>query len=280
MNTKKRGKKRMDVVASTGEIWIKNLGKCFKEKNYTPDTFAKAYKEKYGTGNPTDARRWLNVGLHDHKKKIIGFPSYDTMKRIADFFGVTVGYLTGETDYETFEMERACTYLGIDERTGAAIRNITKGSVSTDLLCRFRQAENTAALCYLLTAPHFQNYIGGLLQLAADINRQKKPIHHLEETWAQLDPKIRDLALEWKDYNPEFEGESEHTPEWTPELASAIAALNEAEGKDYDQSYILDRSVQASKYNLAELNIRLIDEVLNEEHLKDLVGCQNTSPKP
>lgn len=63
----------------------------------------------------------------DGTPKEIGFPSYENMLNIANFFGVTVGYLTGETDFETFEMEKACKQIGIDEDTGKAIKGIVTG---------------------------------------------------------------------------------------------------------------------------------------------------------
>ena len=97
-----------------------------KRHGYHQKTFAKAYKERYGTGNQADVSRWMRVGNTISKEKgnenetqsIIGFPSYDTMKRIADFFNVSVGYLTGETSFESFDMEQACTYFHIDKKTG------------------------------------------------------------------------------------------------------------------------------------------------------------------
>lgn len=120
-----------------------------------------AYKERYGTGNTADAGRWVNVGSKAAKDEAIGFPAYDTMCRIADFFGVTVGYLTGETDYETFEMERACEFLGIDKATGDAIVRITKLKGAT----RFEKYEKVnygKALCYLLSTDKFEEFIEGI----------------------------------------------------------------------------------------------------------------------
>lgn len=32
------------------------------------------------------------------------------MSNLADFFGVSVGYLIGETDYGSFEMEKVCKF--------------------------------------------------------------------------------------------------------------------------------------------------------------------------
>ena len=97
------------------------LHKLMKEKNYTQKSFLKEYKEKYGGGTQANISRWLRVGSKIENGKTIGFPSYETMSNLADFFGVSVGYLIGETDYESFEMEKVCEFLGLEEETVKAI---------------------------------------------------------------------------------------------------------------------------------------------------------------
>ena len=41
---------------------------------------------------------------------------------LADFFGVDVGYLTGETDEHSFDMDHACAYIGLNHNAIQAIR--------------------------------------------------------------------------------------------------------------------------------------------------------------
>ena len=68
-----------------------------------------------------DVSRWLNSG-NKASTGTIGFPKYETMAMIADFFGVDVGYLTGETDETSFDLEHASEYLGISGESVAALR--------------------------------------------------------------------------------------------------------------------------------------------------------------
>ena len=90
MNTIKRGKKNNDIVLQLAKTWNKKLKECMDRRGFTSNkAFAQAFKEEYGTGNATDVGRWLHVGEHFGNNSTIGFPSYDTMKRIADFLGVT-----------------------------------------------------------------------------------------------------------------------------------------------------------------------------------------------
>ena len=104
-----------DIEHNKAQCWCNRLHKLMKEKNYTQKSFLKEYKGKYGGGTQANISRWLRVGSKIENGKTIGFPSYETMSNLADFFGVSVGYLIGETDYESFEMEKVCEFLGLEE---------------------------------------------------------------------------------------------------------------------------------------------------------------------
>ena len=100
-----------DIEHDKAQGWCNRLHKLMKEKNYTQKSFLKEYKEKYGGGTQANISRWLRVGSKIENGKTIGFPSYETMSNLADFFGVSVGYLIGETDYESFEMEKVLNQM-------------------------------------------------------------------------------------------------------------------------------------------------------------------------
>ncbi|WP_129864181.1 XRE family transcriptional regulator [Bifidobacterium pseudolongum] len=76
------------------------------------------YLTKY---HQKDVSRWLNTGNRT-TSGVIGFPKYETMSILADFFGVDVGYLTGETDERSFDMAHACEYIGLNHNAIQAIR--------------------------------------------------------------------------------------------------------------------------------------------------------------
>lgn len=140
------------------QCWCNRLYKLMKEKNYTQKSFLKEYKEKYGGGTQANISRWLRVGSKIENGKTIGFPSYETMSNLADFFGVSVGYLIGETDYESFEMEKVCKFLGLEEETVKAIKGITSGEnmgIGANSMC----GEYKSAFRYILTASSFPVFI-------------------------------------------------------------------------------------------------------------------------
>ena len=76
-----------DIEHNKAQCWCNRLHKLMKEKNYTQKSFLKEYKEKYGGGTQANISRWLRVGSKIENGKTIGFPSYETMSNLADFFG-------------------------------------------------------------------------------------------------------------------------------------------------------------------------------------------------
>lgn len=271
MNTKGRPAKRQDIIDAFGQLWNKNLERCIMERGYSRETFAMLYKHKYGTGNTTDVYRWLNVGnMYGSAGKRIGFPSFDTMKRIADFFGVSVGYLVGETDFQTFDMERACRYLGIDESAGSAIRVITNsGKTSPVVLAE----EHTAALNCILSADSFKNFISVICECAASIDKHNNLENHYEKVKREMPPDLFALAFEWRYYDGEMD--IPDAPEPTPEFLDAIHSINDAIDEDFHQSLDADRDIKVAKYSLYEGYMRLIDEVICEKNMVKLVGIAN-----
>lgn len=270
MNTNRRGKKRNDIVDKVKGVWNERLSELI-EKNYrSRKAFVEAYKEKYGIGNTADASRWVNVGSRAAKDEIIGFPSYDTMRRIADFLGVTVGYLTGETDYESFEMERACKYFGVDQATGEAILRITKSN-GLSRFDRFLKINTGKALCQLITAKSFEECLCGICQYAEAAYNQAYPVDHMNSPKIQaIKPEILDLAIKYSGMH--YEVGEDLPEELTDEVIDAILAIDEADGKNFSQQYGLEQNVKLAKFELQEHFFHLIEEVLRRENWEELRG--------
>ena len=255
-----RKKKKSDVVESFSEIWNNRLSKLVADKFGSRKLFIDAYKERYGVGNTATTSRWFNVGNKSSKNKIIGFPTYDTMRRIADILDVTVGYLTGETDYFSFEMERACEYLGIDQHAGNSILRITKMKKAT----RFEKYEKInygKALCLFLSAEQLEEFIGGICQCAEAAYQQAHPTDHMKSTRIlSIDPEILDLAIQYKDTF--YEEATEESIQLTDEVIDAIHAIRDAEMKGYSQQFSLEQNMKLAKYDLQERYFSLIEELL------------------
>lgn len=92
------------------------------DKGYTQESLASEINQKYDTHfTQKNISRWTNLG--DAKNGIKAFPDYKNMVFVADFLGVDIGYLTGETDEESFTLEKACSYIGL---SGEALKSIRK----------------------------------------------------------------------------------------------------------------------------------------------------------
>lgn len=254
MHAIKRGSKCYDIMDKVGDCWNQNLRKCLKDNGYTQESFADAYKKQYGTGNQSSVYRWLNVGSvigSDGKK--IGLPSYDTMKRIADFFHVTVGYLTGETDYETFEMERACRYLGITEGTGKVLKKTT-GSTNDCIEWGYQSDSYQRIMDAFFTSEFFSEFVYDL--------RLLDEVFHLniDKEVQPCDPLLLGEAnkLRKDDIDYEFDPTA---PQLTEQQIEVWKKLDDENHEFYKHSQDKMFQLKLTRYELHEAFERLVDSL-------------------
>lgn len=267
-----------NILRNRAEIWCTRLNRLMKSNGYTQETFLKEYKQKYGRGTQANVSRWLRVGNVTQKNDVtntIGFPSYENMLNISEFFGVTVGYLTGETDFETFEMEKACQYLGIDEETGKTLQDISSGK-----RIRFEHhlaKEYRATLKYLITSDYFPQFISGLREYAENVYRQRHPINHIAKVEAKLKRELLELALQCLDYREAYDekyGEiddfKDNNVEPTEELLEARSLLNSAIDRNHEDEVSNEYKVKLSEYELQKIYFELLRDVILEQHLPEM----------
>ena len=128
-----------DLSIRKAMYWKTRLKECMDAGRYTQASFAEALNNRYGTAyGQKDVSRWLHTG-DKIKKGEVGFPKYDTMVLIADFFNVDIGYLTGETDEDTFSLDKACSYMGLNGEAIKAIREITRPENKESILRKYRR---------------------------------------------------------------------------------------------------------------------------------------------
>lgn len=265
-----------NIKSNRAKCWCSRLNKMMKERNYTQKTFLKEYKEKYGGGTQANISRWLRVGSKIANGKTIGFPSYETMLNLADFFGVSVGYLTGETDYESFEMEKACEFLGLEEDGVKAIKGITSG----ECVNRFEKNmvhEYTSVLRYILTARSFNAFIKEAREYAESVYRQKHPIFYMDRAAAKIKKDVLEQAYQCMEYQCIADDEygviddfKENNIEPTEELLEAIKTLKAAQDSDYNEEQNREQRVKLSEYELQKIYFELIKELIKEEQLPDM----------
>ena len=265
-----------DIKQNAAKCWCCRLSKLMKEKKYTQKTFLKEYKEKYGGGTQANISRWLRVGSKVANGKTIGFPSYETMLNLANFFGVSVGYLTGETDYESFEIEKTCEFMALDEETVKAIKGITSGE-SVNHFGNNEAKEYTAVFKYLVTARSFPIFIRKVREYADNVYHQKHPINHMDRAAEKIRKGLFDLAFQCIDYQyisddeyGEINDFKDNNVEPTEELLEAIRLLNKAQDDDDAEEGIREQNVKLSEYELQKIYFEVIKELVKEENLPDM----------
>ena len=146
-----------DLIDDKKEIWNSRLSSCIKKTGLTQEKIAYEMNKKYGTSfTQKTISSWFHVG-EKRKNSVVGFPKAESMILIADYFGVDVGYLLGETDDETFTMEKAEKYLALNKEAIQAIMDITRPNSSGPLALEMRKSIN-----YLLSSKYFKIWFGTL----------------------------------------------------------------------------------------------------------------------
>lgn len=265
-----------NIKDDRAKCWCSRLSKLMKEGNYTQKTFLKEYKEKYGGGTQANISRWLRVGNKIENGKTIGFPSYETMLNLADFFGVSVGYLTGETDYESFEMEKACEFLGLEEDGVKAIKGITSGE-NVGHFGKYMADEYKSVLRYILTASSFPDFIKEAREYAENVYRNQHPLSYMDRAATKIKKDVLELAYQCMDYQYISDDEygviddfKENHVEPTEELLEAIKVLNAAMDDDYCEEQDREQKVKLSEYELQKIYFEIIKDIVKEAHLPEM----------
>ena len=258
----------LENIAKTKEqIWNERFEAGIK-KIGSQRKFISIYKAKYGRGSQADVSKWMHVGDVDGRtNKRRGFPTFETMRNIANVLGVSVGYLIGETDYETFDLERASKYLGLSSTSITAIRNITSGKAIPPFY-KYPDEQRTAALEGFLENPMLVDYLKGICELAETISRKQKPKSCFEIAEKNIPEECREAAHAlWRDSEEAIkEGVNP-----TKELLAYVKFLDDAAIHELYQSETISREINAARYSLQEIHVKMMDQFVAPERLSNLL---------
>lgn len=182
-----------DLLRKKAKFWNERLKKCMEAGGYTQSSLAEALNTKYGTRYGQKAvSGWLNIGAV-HKNGEVCFPKFDTLVLIADFFNVDIGYLIGETDENSFSLEKACNFTGLSGDALKAIMEITHPENDSS----YMWYDNRKSLNTFFTAEGFSNFFNSLHDLYLTSMVPKRENRLFEDMDSAID-YMRDLEYRGK----------------------------------------------------------------------------------
>ena len=239
-------------LKNKSDCWNKRLREALKNKGYTQTKFAKELGKRSGTDvSQAMVSDWMRVGNKTRNNQTIGFPKYSYMVLIAEVLNVDVGYLTGETNMETFTSEKICGFLNISEEALKTVLSIT----GTDKECMefgYQPEKYRKILNNLFTSPEFTKFIEAVGELE-DIYTQKDKSE--QDLYQKYSKKIMDIALKYVGASPEENIPNNLCEDEIVNLYSAIREANE-------HVDLLDAAayrIKVCKYEIQQLMILLIN---------------------
>lgn len=256
------------IEKAKAKIWNERFEKKMKDMGLSQYQFIDRYRERFKKGRQPDVSKWMHVGEVDSKtRKERGFPAFETMRNIAEILEVSVGYLIGETDFETFEMEHASKYMGLSPDAIEATRALTSGKAIPPFH-KYPDPQRTAALELMLTNPFLVEYLKNVCELAEAINRKQNPKKLFEKAANTIPEPYRDSAIAlWAD----SEEAVANGVDPTEELWAFVRILDDAACEDKDQPDMADREIKSAKYALHETHTKMVDELISADNLQKLL---------
>lgn len=233
-----------DIEAQIIETWNTRLQGCVKRTSQKQvlDGIKKMCDSSKSISQAT-LSRWMHVG-EPQKGYPKGLPDYINMRLLADYFGVSVGYLTGETDNSSFLMQDACEYTGLEEATLRTIRD------SLNIQDSVGSYPYRHAVDRLFASPELLTFLSAFLELEDAVQSLQEPFKQLKN---ELGSARFEKALE------AYAGPNDYlTDESMPhQLRSDCSAIDVAIDTQHDLSY----EVKVARYELNEAFENLIESI-------------------
>ena len=248
------------------ECWRNRFTETLEKQDYTTQSeFIKEIEKRYKT-NFTQAMisDWQHVGEIRKKKdgteRRIGFPLYTNMLLIADCLNVDVGYLTGETDMETFTIEKVSDYTNLSEEAINSILKIT-GSRRSYVNLGGEAEKYKKILNKLLSTPKFIEFIkalGDLDDVYAEKANTQQPLKMLQE---ELGDERFDLASKYSAFGPKELEDLNLTEEEVNAILLFQDAIDKCDSLEQKNEY----DIKAYRYNVQETLTILMEQLYSDK---------------
>lgn len=249
----------MNDVINTKDIyrcWNTRLGELMKKRGLTQKRFAEMLYASSGVKfTQKQISNWLHIGESPSDSGQKSLPTYENMKLIAKFFQCDVGYLTGETDAQTFDHKKASNFLHLSLETIYSIKR------ATDEETAFKTVQTTAAHAgYLydkfLTAQYFHDFLIQLDELDYYYNAPSKAKEKLDEIDRTIDPSIKDEV-----YELVRRGLDEDDPMPREDVLKMYHEINAAIDDSCAEDDNREHAIDVFKYRLLRAYNKLVDDL-------------------
>lgn len=214
------------------------------------------------------ARRISHFLKGDH------FPNWTDLVELADFFGKPIGYLIGETDCDSYELQDVADIVGLESGAVTALKSITgKASVEWPLGKTALENEKPSAGSAFIAQDMVEKANAELNACRAALNRMLTArtfkdllisLSNVGESEYELLMTRLDAEVAKLQRGDDSKGGDEPVMQQMARKAQARDAglrLREAEG-----------ALKASRYEAYEFYVRLVDEMFSDMANTDIVA--------
>ncbi len=157
----------MHNINETKSTWNKRVLECREEKKWSQEKLAEKLAENtsdYKAPQQKTISNWEHVGLEGTDGTVIGFPKMENILQLANLYNKDVGYFLGETDYNTFDHEKACQCFGFDKQVGDKLKKIFKSGEAHTIFTN-REINRRIAFSYLVRSKYFEDMLDSIAML-------------------------------------------------------------------------------------------------------------------
>lgn len=239
--------------------WDNKLNNLLNQKKLSQVKFVNEFNKKYrsdGSGAITQklVSNWLNL-----ENKGVGFPKFENIINIADFFNVDVGFLIGETNMVAFDIEKACEFMNLSPQVVKKLNSLT---VEPSWRMGFSKEEGKSVIDSLITSEYFVEFIKILVNAKRLIDEYnaRKPLKVLaSEISAERFNKAYEIYQSSIDWSDDKEAASHNI---TKQQQADVAMFDAAVSKEYDYYKAADLQLTSYKSELQDLFNVILDDKL------------------
>lgn len=257
-----------ELVRKRTEAWCTNFGRRLEKWGGSQEQFANELNRRFQNRTSFVQKRiseWKHVWRGDETKDFL--PRYEIMVEMAAILGVDVGYLTGETDEESFDLAKATEYLGLEGKAVSSLRRMTRTIDESEFLGdRVEEiAEQEEAKRF--TASYLAEKANAEPKACREVlNRMFSAPSFGDFLMSLADVGEREYELMMARVNREYEASSAGGSEFEAEMDAVTWQMlqNRARGRAEERLYEATEVEKAARYRAHELYVRVVDEVFSE----------------